>query len=274
MRGKRVRYQKKLPHDVSKAMGFPHLGLQLTEEEIRDAMAHSDSNSTAAKYMGIGLPAYRKYASSYVDPETGRTLYDIHKNKGGRAKKKPHKGPKLYQKQLDNLLTEQKWTNPRRLSLLRNFLMLHKLNSECCESCGYDEKRIKDNKVPLMIHFINGNRHDWRKDNLKWLCYNCYFQNVGDPFAGRVLKNIQSSNIIGEESSEENNLLFYNLDQFYLDEIEKMGKFIEEGRYTETEDLIDYKKEEEEDLQELIDYEIKYKKTEFNDENDFIDIRV
>jgi hypothetical protein len=273
MKGKRKKYQKKLPHEVSKALGFPHMGLQLTEEEIRDAMAHSDSNVSAARYMGITKITYKKYAERYVDIETGKTLYEIHKNKGGRYKKKTPKGPKLYKKQMDNLLVKQKWTNPRRVALLRNMMQLHGLQKDSCEACGYDKRRIKDDKLPLMIHFVNGDRKDWSIENIKWLCYNCYFENVGDPFAGRVLRNMESSQVVGEETSEESNLLFYNLDEFYLQEIEKLGKFVEEGRYTEEEDLIDFKKDEDEDLKKFVE-EFKYAKTEFTDENDFIDRRI
>ena len=276
MKGKRTKYQKKLPWEVSRDLGFPHLGFQLTEEEIREGMANSRSCAEAARYMGISLESFKKYAEKYIDIETGKNLYELHKNVGFKNQKKPrpHKNPlpKLYKKQIDNLLVEQKWTNPRRVALLRNMMMLHKLHKDACEQCGYDESRMKDGKLPLMIHFINGDRKDWRIDNIKWLCYNCAFQMCSDPFTGRVLNNIQSSPIVGHESSEENNLLFYNLDQYFLNEIDNMQTFVEDGRYKEANDLIDYS--EEADMQSYIDATKEYHKPDSFDLNDLIDRRV
>ena len=271
----RKRWQKKLPHEVSKALGFPHLGLQLTEEEIRLAMSNSDSNASAAKWMGINYETYRKFAMKYVDPETGKTLFEVHRNKGGRGKKKPNKGPRLFKKQMDNMLTNQKWSNPRRIALLRNMLILHGRHSDHCQACGYDQRRLKDDKLPLMLHFINGDKHDWHQENLKWLCYNCYFVNVADPFSGRLLREIESSHITQDELSEEANLLFYGLDEFFIKELENMTNFVHEGRFKEADELIDYVKEEQQDLIEFTRNEVEYTKKELDeDENNLISRRV
>ena len=51
---------------------------------------------------------------------------------------------------------------------------------EKCNHCGYCQKRPTDLKVPLVIHHVNGNQTDHRRENLEVLCYNCYFVLVGD----------------------------------------------------------------------------------------------
>ena len=279
MRGKRKKYQKKLPHDVSKALGFPHLGLQLTEDEIRDAMNNSGNPTEAARYMGISYRTFRKYANMYVDLETGKTLYELHVH-GNPMYRKPRKYrellPRKYKKQIDKLLTYRKWTIPARVEILQKMLILHELNKEYCEHCNYHEKRVKDGKQPLLLHFIDGDRRNWTLSNIRWLCYNCYFIHVTDSFSGRVLRNMQSAPIVGDETSFESNLLFYKLDDATLKEIEQMQNFLDEGRYTEEEDLIDYNSQEEQDLQDLQDMaNSQYTKPDLDlDEDSLIDRRI
>ena len=279
MRGKRKKYQKKLPHDVSKALGFPHLGLQLTEDEIRDAMNNSGNPTEAARYMGISYRTLRKYANMYVDLETGKTLYELHVH-GNPMYRKPRKYrellPRKFKKQIDKLLTYRKWTSPSRVAILQKMLILHELNKEYCEHCNYHEKRVKDGKQPLLLHFIDGDRRNWTLSNIRWLCYNFYFIHVTDSFSGRVLRNMQSAPIVGDETSFESNLLFYKLDDATLKEIEQMQNFLDEGRYTEEEDLIDYDSQEEQDLQDLQDMaNSQYTKPDLDfDEDSLIDRRI
>ena len=281
MRGIRKKYQKKLPWEQSKALGFPHLGLQLTEDEIRDSMAHSRTIAEACRYMGINFKTWVKYASMYIDLETGKTLYEMHRKYGNPNLIRPRKHkeylPRLYQKQIDNLLTYRKWTSPARVAILKKMLILHELHKDACEHCGYHEKRVKDGKQPLLLHFVDGDRRNWQIENIRWLCYNCYFINVFDSFSGRVLRNMQSSPLVGDETSFESNLLFYNIDEAVLKEIENMQAFLDEGRYKNEEDLIDYKNQEDQDLIDLqnIVHEIKYIKPDLSDdENSLIDRKI
>ena len=274
MRGKRKKYQKKLPHDVSKALGFPHLGLQLTEDEIREAMANSRNVAEACRYMGINHKTFKKYAEMYIDLETGKTLYETHKKYGNPNLVRPRKFkenlPRKFQKQIDKLLTYRKWTSPARVAILKKMLILHELHKEHCEHCGYKEKRVKDEKQPLLLHFVDGDRRNWQLENIRWLCYNCYFIHVFDSFSGRVLRNMQSAPLVGEETSFESNLLFYNIDESILKEIEQMQKFLDEGRYTEEEDLIDFKTQEEKDMEDLKNMvqEVQYVKHNLDDDED------
>jgi hypothetical protein len=46
---------------------------------------------------------------------------------------------------------------------------------EKCNSCGFEEKRITDGKVPLVLDFADGNRCNHQYDNLRMLCFNCSF---------------------------------------------------------------------------------------------------
>ena len=53
---------------------------------------------------------------------------------------------------------------------------------EECGSCGYDERRITDDTVPLLLDHIDGDNENHRVENLQMLCLNCYYQQSGNPF--------------------------------------------------------------------------------------------
>ena len=46
---------------------------------------------------------------------------------------------------------------------------------EKCNNCGFEEKRLTDGKVPLVLDFIDGDRKNHEYENLRMLCFNCSF---------------------------------------------------------------------------------------------------
>ena len=44
-----------------------------------------------------------------------------------------------------------------------------------CESCGFSQRRIGDNKLPLLLNHMDDDIHNHKLENLKILCYNCTF---------------------------------------------------------------------------------------------------
>ena len=46
---------------------------------------------------------------------------------------------------------------------------------EKCNNCGFEEKRLTDGKVPLVLDFKDGNRKNHKYDNLQMLCFNVHF---------------------------------------------------------------------------------------------------
>ena len=51
---------------------------------------------------------------------------------------------------------------------------------EKCAMCGFEERRVLDYKMPLLLHFKDGNKKNYKLDNIELLYYNHYFLNVGD----------------------------------------------------------------------------------------------
>lgn len=47
--------------------------------------------------------------------------------------------------------------------------------AEECSNCGYDEYRIEDMSKPLMLDYLDDDPTNKHLDNLRLLCYNCFF---------------------------------------------------------------------------------------------------
>ena len=61
---------------------------------------------------------------------------------------------------------------------------------EKCNRCGHNEQRVNDYKAPLLVHFKDKNKMNWKIENIELLCYNCYFLYIGDVFNEKQIKNI------------------------------------------------------------------------------------
>lgn len=164
----------------------------LTKEQIERAMKFTQSNRAAAQYLGITLNTYKKYAKMYLDEETGINLYDKHKNPYGLGIKKhlkndPVKEENVLMDILAGKVIPANYTPER----LKNRLIKEAMIKEECASCGFNEQRVHDFKVPLVITFRDRDKRNWKFDNLELLCYNCYFLQVGDIFNKKQLQAIQ-----------------------------------------------------------------------------------
>lgn len=51
---------------------------------------------------------------------------------------------------------------------------LIEITGECCDKCGWNEKNLITNKVPLELNHIDGNHENNNVDNLELLCPNCH----------------------------------------------------------------------------------------------------
>lgn len=146
--------------------------LNLTDVEIRYAMANSRSNLEASRFIGCGIDTYRKYAKRYIDPETGLSLWDLHKNKAGKniGKLSTHSFKKA--DIFDILDGKHPGYDRKRLT--------QRLIEECvlpqeCGMCGFSEHRITDDSIPLVLVWKDGDFRNHKRDNLEFLCYNCLY---------------------------------------------------------------------------------------------------
>jgi hypothetical protein len=166
----------------------------LTKEQIEHAMRNTLSNNAAARYLGVNILTYRKYARMYFDEELGKDLYEKHKNWHGLGIPKGLKhNPEKEQTILMDILAGKVIPASFTAEKLRDRLIKEMLIKEECGSCGFNERRINDYKIPLLLSFRDGDKKNWHIDNLELLCYNCYFLQVGEVFNKKQIKNMQDS---------------------------------------------------------------------------------
>lgn len=170
------KYHKKQMKSIKSGRGSRGLSLQ----QIKEAIANTKSNRAAARYLNVAYNTYRKYAKMYIDDKTGKTLFEIHLNPRGLGVSKGY-GPNMEGRfslvDIFNGHHPEYSSNRLKKRLIRAGLM-----KEECSLCGFNERRITDNKVPLLLNYKDGNKNNKAFENLEFLCYNCYYLVVGDLF--------------------------------------------------------------------------------------------
>ena len=148
------------------------------QSEIEHAMKNSQSNRGAAKFLGLHYNTYKKYAKMYFNKD-GVSLFEAHKNQAGIGLK--HKSRKGYKERypLEEVLAGMHPDHPT--DKLKQRLFREAYKAEACESCGFDEKRITDLTAPLLLDWVDGDKTNHELDNLRVLCMNCYYLQVGHP---------------------------------------------------------------------------------------------
>jgi hypothetical protein len=172
----------------------------LLRTQVEEAIKNTRSNSQAARYLGVNVLTYKKYAKLYG-------LWDQHNNKKGVG---ITKGFIKNAVKLEDVFAGK---HPKySLVRLKHRMVARKLLKEECSVCGFDERRLTDKKSPLILTFKDGDRDNYAKDNLHLVCYNCMFLTAGTPTVAHKSKIIQSFN---------NPDLFTTDKKFKVDNIEK-----------------------------------------------------
>ena len=204
-------------------------GYQLTEEDIRRSMENSDSCKGAARFLGIGYKTWKRYANKFKDLDLNKKLFDIQREKSLNTKKEVivinPKTPKG--RNLKTLLVENQRPTKVRLAKLKQLLIDRGVFKHKCNRCDYKLQRQEDGKIPLTLHFRNGIKSDWRKENLEFVCYNCSFLYCLDFFKESLLDNLEATNITAEAYKKEKQKVF-QLDEFYLDYMNQLGMTVED----------------------------------------------
>ena len=159
---------------------FPNLEEKITkrglgarpilESQIKAAQSKSLSARQAAKTLGISYNTYKKYAKLYGIFEDLKNPYGvgIERNVGIRNNKY----------NIEDLIDGKHLHYP--IHKFKNKLFDSGYLPKVCGSCGFSEERITDGKMPLLIDFLDGNLNNRKLENIRPLCYNCFFLLVGD----------------------------------------------------------------------------------------------
>ena len=164
----------------------------LSKEEIVAAMSKTKSVRSAARYLNCSYQHLKKWMKLY-DGANGQSLFEEHKNQSGKGIPKFLSNAPFGRKEpaiLDiiNGVTDPSNFNPQKIKYR---LIEGGYLKEECNNCGFHERRVLDYKMPLILHFKNGNKQSYRLDNLEMLCYNCYFLSVGDLFTGKQVEQME-----------------------------------------------------------------------------------
>lgn len=161
-----------------------------SEAVIRNAMKATQSNFQAARYLNTTIETYKKYATLYMDQETGKNLYELHKNIFGKGIKKISWKNEISIQKIDEILSRDAYRAVDAQKLKDRLIYEGKLRSECYR-CEHHEKRVVDYRQPILLNFKDGNRNNWKFENLEMLCYNCYFLLVGNLFSDKQIKRLE-----------------------------------------------------------------------------------
>lgn len=164
----------------------------LLESEIKEAQSKSRSAFEAARLLEVSYNTYKKYAKLYGIFEDLKNPYGI-----GIEKAKAIKNKKYH---IDDIIDGKHLHYP--LHKFKNKLFDSGYVPKICSSCGFSEERITDGKMPLLIDFLDGNLNNRKLDNIRALCYNCFFLLVGE----RNVKNWYAENGGQITEDEEKNL--------------------------------------------------------------------
>jgi hypothetical protein len=187
----------------------------LTEQQIKEAMSRSLSNRAAARLLNVSFETYRFYAKQYINPDTGLSLFEEHKNQSGKGiGKEPRNGPYRH---LHHYLKEGMGKESYAIDKLKDRLIIEGYLAHECSRCGFREHRLIDYKIPLLLYYKNGIKSDWRIENLELLCYNCYFLYIGDVFTKQEQRSLQDFGAPAVQGK----VIDFDLDDLTLEQIEQ-----------------------------------------------------
>jgi hypothetical protein len=146
----------------------------LSKEDCLRAMENTRSNRGAARFLRCSFVHYKKYAKTYIDEQTGQTLWDIHKNPSGKGIPKflPNKGKQAPLKELIEGKISVASFEPAKI---KQRLIFEGYLKEECSRCGFHEERVSDQKIPLILQFKDKNKVNYELSNIELMCYNCSF---------------------------------------------------------------------------------------------------
>ena len=183
----------------------------LSKEMIVAAQANTKSNMAAARYLHVSYQHYKRYAKMY-------NLFDSHKNQSGKGIPKFLKGKGKEPALLDIIegrVSAAHFTPAKiKYRLIEAGYLL-----EQCSMCGFQERRVLDYKMPLLLHFKDNNKSNYSKDNIELLCYNHYFLTVGDIFTDKDVKQIESH----QEHNSTTDKVEWEVDDYHLQRLRELG---------------------------------------------------
>jgi hypothetical protein len=187
----------------------------LSKEMIVAAMNKTKSNRAAARYLNVSYIHFKKWAKLY-ESNTHDNLFEQHKNQSGKGipkfLKSTGKEPALI-----DIIEGRVDISSFSPDKLKYRLITEGYLLEECASCGFHERRVLDYKMPLLLHFKDENKKNYRKENIELLCYNHYFLTVGNIFSDKQVKGIEDHKPVNQGDVE------WELDDYQKQRLTELG---------------------------------------------------
>jgi transposase len=192
----------------------------LSKEQIIAAMGKTKSNRAAARYLNVSYIHYKGWAKFYKDEEVGLDLFEKHKNQSGKGIPKFLNNGKKDPALLDVIegRIDPSHFNPQKIKYR---LLQEGYLKEECSKCGFHERRVLDYKMPLIMHFKDGNKQHYKLDNLEMLCYNCFFLYYGDVFSEKDLEQLEDHKSLSNTTEAVN----LELDDYHQQRLKELGLY-------------------------------------------------
>ena len=189
----------------------------LPKEDILRAQKMTRSNMAAARYLHVSYNHYKKYAKMYKN-EDGVTLLEAHMNQAGEGIPKfaLAGGKEIPLMDLLEGKVPIEHFDPRKIKA--RLLSEAKL-VEVCDRCGFAERRVTDQKIPVILNFKDGNKKNWHLDNLEFLCYNCSFLYAASPIEEKRAEAMEDYVKTRDDEPD------WELDSHHIEHLKELGLY-------------------------------------------------
>jgi hypothetical protein len=190
----------------------------LSKDQVVSAMNKTKSVRAAARYLNVSYIHMKKWMKFYKN-EDDITLFDAHKNQSGKGIPKflSNNGTRKKDPALLDVIEgriDPSHFNPQKIKYR---LIEEGYLKEECSNCGFQERRVTDYKIPLILHFKDRNKQHYRLDNMEMFCYNCYFLMVGEVFNNKQIEGLEDHKPVNESQVD------WELDDYTLQRLKELG---------------------------------------------------
>ena len=172
-----------------------------TKSDLLRAMKYTKSIRAAARYLGCSYqhikPYFKMFKVDETDPNS-LTLFDVHLNQHGNGIPKflPNRRK---EPNVKRIFTEgMGWESFDNNKIKIRGIAEGYLKDECY-NCGFNERRVTDFKIPLLLNFKDGNKCNYLLDNVNLLCYNCYFLYVGEILSPNQIRDVEDNQTVKDK---------------------------------------------------------------------------
>jgi len=190
----------------------------ISKEMCLAAMNKTKSVKAAARYLNCSYHHLKKYMKLYKDEELGITLFDKHKNQSGKGIPKflSSKGKEPALLDIIEGRIDVSSFSPEKIKYR---LITEGHLEEECNKCSFKERRVTDYKVPLILNFKDKNKKNYNKENIQFLCYNCYFLYIDNVFTEKDIEQLEDHVPLNKTTDAIN----FELDDYHMQRLKELG---------------------------------------------------